>query len=69
MARYRLAAAFAVFAAVGVAVYLTFQPPADLQGMSESDERIARYGLWAAIAGAAASFFAMLKEALGLFRK
>ena len=57
--------------AIGLIVYAVtaIQDPSGLERMGENDLEIAKYGLWAAIAGALASFFSLLKEFLGLFKR
>lgn len=69
MKRWRYVILFAVVAIIAYIFYLTFRVPPGLEPLGGNKEMIAKLGLWSAIAGALASFFSLLKDVIGLFKK
>lgn len=61
---------FALIAVVGYVIWRQYSPPPGVEAYgSETDETIAKIGLYSAIASAAASFFTMLEKLFGFLGK
>ena len=50
-------------------IYIEYRVPLGMQPMGESDEIVARIGLYAAIISAAGAFFGFLKDLISLIKK
>lgn len=66
MKRWRKVILFFLVAAIAYGIYVVFRTPEGLETLSETEDSIAKIGLWTAIAGAVAGFFGLIKEIIGL---
>lgn len=51
---------------IGLVTYFAFRPPADLEPMGTQEEKIALFGMIAAICGAITGLLSVIKEILSL---
>lgn len=66
--RWKWPLIFFLASSVALGVYYSFSP-SDVEPMGNEELQIAKYSLWAAIAGAAAGLLSVVKELIGLFKK